>query len=302
MFRPMSLRLALLVMPAVFAWSSVAVSSAEEHVCRYCSASRLAWQADDEKYDDNADASQPTVRKYAPDRVVDVLHLRIDVTPDFDERTIEAETTVRFAPISRSVREVTLDAVGLDIRSVTGTRTIAEHVVTGRQVTVLFEEPIGVGEPVEVVFGYAAEPRQGLYFRTREMGYPAGDDHLWTQGETHEARHWFPSFDYPNERSTTEVICRVPPAMTVLSNGRQVSNAVDAATGLRVVHWRMDKPHVSYLVCLVAGYLHELADEHRGVPLGFYTQPSLAEHAANSFADTRQIMAFFEQEIGLPYP
>ena len=267
----------------------------EECVCRYCSAQRLAALEGD-------GPATLRFRKYAPDRTVDVLHLRIDVTPDFDARTIEAETAVSFAPISKPVQEVTLDAVELSIESVKATRPIAEHVATGRDVTILFEEPIPVGERVEVTFRYTAEPKQGLYFRTEAMGYPAGDDHLWTQGETHEARNWFPCFDYPNERSTTEVICRVPDGMTVLSNGRRVSDQIDPRTGLRAVHWRMDKPHVSYLVCLVAGYLHELDDRHRDLPLGFYTQPSLAEHAANSFADTAEILAFFEEEIGVPFP
>ena len=63
---------------------------------------------------------------------------------------------------------------------------------------------------------YEAEPKKGLYFRTPEVGFRKEDTHIWTQGEPHEARHWFPSIDYPNERFTSEVICHVPQEMTVL--------------------------------------------------------------------------------------
>ncbi len=149
---------------------------------------------------------------------------------------------------------------------------------------------------------YSAEPKKGLYFRTKELGYPEEDTHLWTQGETHEARHWFPSFDYPNERSTTEVICHVPPEMTVVSNGRLVGEVEDEANGLKAVQWKQEKPHVSYLVCLAAGKFTKLEDATGSVPLAFYTQPSLAKHAANSFADTPAILKFYEEEIGVPYP
>ena len=134
------------------------------------------------------------------------------------------------------------------------------------------------------------------------MGYLPEDTHLWTQGETHEARHWFPSFDYPNERFTSEVTCRVPEDMTVLSNGRMVSEDADPSTGLKAVRWLQEKPHVSYLIALVAGKLKGIHDKAGDVPLGFYTPGSQIRQAQNSFESTAEMMAFFEGEIGVPYP
>ncbi len=43
-------------------------------------------------------------RKCAPDRTVDILHVAIDVTPDFKARTIKGVTTIRFAPIGAHFR------------------------------------------------------------------------------------------------------------------------------------------------------------------------------------------------------
>lgn len=275
------------------------LSAAEQaQICRYCEEGEHEMHrrlADDPVFD-------AQLRKYAPDRLVDVLRIAIDVTPDFARRTIAAQTTVTFAPISEPVQELRLNATRLSFSSVVGSREVAEYVATDHDVTILFAEPIPVGEETRITFTYTAEPTEGLYFRTEAMGYPAGDDHIWTQGETHEAPSWFPCFDYPNERSSTEVTCRVPPAMTVLSNGELVSEQVDPNTGLKAVHWRQEKPHVSYLVCLVAGHLEKLEKTHGDLKLRFFTQPSLAEYAASSFADTDAIMAFYEAEIGVPFP
>lgn len=283
-------------MKLVFAWFVVfslglviAAPAGAEHVCRYCQAAAAASKA----------VHAP---KYAPDRVVDVRHLRIDVTPDFAAKTLRATTTIDFAPISEPTRTVELNAVRLRVESVTASRPLAEHSSTDETLTLLFAEPIPVGEEVSVAITYTAEPKKGLYFRTADMGYPEGEDHLWTQGETHEAPHWFPCFDYPNERSTTEVLCHVPTDMTVLSNGTRLGSTTDPGTGLKSVHWRQDKPHVNYLVCLCAGYFSKLSDESNGVPLGFYTQPSVAKEAANAFQDTAAILAFYEEEIGVKYP
>jgi aminopeptidase N len=240
-------------------------------------------------------------RRYAPDRIVDILHLRLDVTPDFARRTVAGTTRLEFKPISTPCDELRLDAVDLTIRAVRSDRTIADHVNTGEQLVIHFADPIPVGSKAYVEVDHEAQPVRGLYFRTPEMGYPATDTQVWTQGESHEARYWFPCFDYPNERSSTEVICHVPGDMIVLSNGRKISESTEA-NGLKRVHWLQEKPHVNYLLCLVAGKFVKLEKTHGNIPLGFYAQPSLAEHAENSFADTDRIMAFYESEIGIPFP
>ncbi|HEU0039288.1 MAG TPA: M1 family aminopeptidase, partial [Verrucomicrobiae bacterium] len=94
----------------------------------------------------------------------------------------------------------------------------------------------------------------------------------------------------------------VADGMTVISNGRQVSETKDAATGLVAVEWRQEKPHANYLISLVAGYFKKVEDHHRDIPLAFYTPPSDINEAQNSFRDTKDMMAFFEEEIGVPYP
>jgi aminopeptidase N len=88
--------------------------------------------------------------------------------------------------------------------------------------------------------------------------------------------------------------------MVVLSNGRKMSE--EKSGGLVAVRWLQDKPHANYLLALVAGHLQKLEDHHRDVPLGFWTVPSDAPQAATTFAGTRDMMAFFEQETGVPYP
>ena len=56
----------------------------------------------------------------------------------------------------------------------------------------------------------------------------AGDEHLFTQGEAIDERYWYPCYDSPNEKFTTEITCHVPAGMTALSNGRLVSEEKDA--------------------------------------------------------------------------
>ena len=267
---------------------------AEETVCRYC--------AEGQSHQLSLGLDLDGSDHYAPDRQVDVKHIKLDVTPDFDKRTVAGTASITAIPISKPVAILRLDALELTVKSVRcdGAK-VADYISTRKDLQIAFTEPIALGVEITVHIDYSAQPSAGLYFRTPQMGYPATDTHIWTQGETHEARNWFPCFDYPNERSTTEVICHVPRGMTVLSNGRRVSEELDEK-GLNAVRWLQEKTHPNYLICLVAGNLQKLEKQHGNVPLGFFTQPSLFEHAENSFRDTPSIMKFFEEEIGLPFP
>ncbi len=241
-------------------------------------------------------------RQYAPDRKVDVLHIKLDVTPDFKNRTVAGTATIRFAPISRPLEQLKLDAIDLDVSSITSTAKIEAYTVTDEAITITFDPVVQPGAETTVTIVYEAEPKRGLYFRTPEMGYPEEDTHIFTQGESHLAPNWYPNFDYPNERSSSEVICRVPAGMTVVSNGRLVSEDIDSESGLKVSHWLQEKPHVNYLVALVAGKLDKVESKYEDIPLAFYTPASLIEYARNSFEDTTDMMGYYEEEIGIPYP
>jgi aminopeptidase N len=248
-----------------------------------------------------APLDSPDQRQYAADREVQAVHLALEVTPDFKRRTIQGKASVRFKPLARAIREIKLDAVELQVGSVTGTETIQAYDVSDDKLVVTFAAPIPADHEVTVTVDYTAEPTEGIYFRTPEMGYKDGDTHLFSQGEEIEARHWYPCLDSPNQRLTTEITCHVPDGMTVISNGRLISTERDPATGLVAFHWSQDKPHANYLVSLVAGYFKKIEDKHRDIPLAFYTPASEINEAASSFRDTRDMMAFFEEEIGVPY-
>ncbi len=243
----------------------------------------------------------PDYRKYAPDRQIDILHLTLDVTPDFKRRTVSGTATWKFKPIAKPFVELKLDGVDLNVASVSSTEKVASYQVTEGKVIITFAEPIPAGKEASVSVHYSAQPEKGLYFRTPELGYKPEDMHIWTQGEADEARHWYPCYDYPNEKFTVEMICHVPDGIVVLANGRKVSEDKDT-NGLMAVRWLQDKPMVNYLVALVAGKLKAIEDKHGNVPLHFWTPATEIEHAANSFEDTKPAMEFFEKEIGVPYP
>jgi aminopeptidase N len=241
-------------------------------------------------------------RKYARDRLVDIQHLALDVTPDFKARTVAGTVTLSFTPIAEPLTTLALDSVGLSIDHISAEAAeVADRQVTEEQLLVEFTKPIAPGTTVTVKITYHGQPEKGLHFRTPEQGYPAGDTQVWTQGEAEEHRYWFPCYDYPNERFSSEVICHVPAGMDVMSNGSLVSSQ-PGPDGLTVWHWKQDQPHVNYLIALAAGNFHKLTAQAGPVPLALWVPPSEKDQAALAFRDTTAIMKFYQEEIGVAFP
>ncbi len=248
-----------------------------------------------------APATDKPGRKYMRDRLVQVLHLKLDVTPDFAKQTIRGTSSLTFKPIAKPLSRLELDAIGLTIEDVTAQgATLKEHEVTDDKLVLVFDPPVAVGAEASVIIAYHAQPERGLYFRTPEMGYKPGDTQVWSQGEPELHRYWYPGYDYPNQRFTSEVICHVPEGMKVVSNGSLVSQAKDA-NGLLAWHWKQNQPHPNYLVALAAGYFATIEDKLGDLPLAISVPPSEKEQAANAFRDTRKIIDFYQRETGVPF-
>ncbi|MEO6036215.1 MAG: hypothetical protein ABIQ35_13245, partial [Verrucomicrobiota bacterium] len=77
-------------------------------------------------------------RKYAPSREVDILHLKLDVTPDFKARTVSGIATFTFKPIAKPLEELSLDGIDLSVSYVTSSEKIDSYQVTDEKIIVTF--------------------------------------------------------------------------------------------------------------------------------------------------------------------
>ena len=120
----------------------------------------------------------------------------------------------------------------------------------------------GPNDTIDVAIEYSGKPSRGLYFVEPAAGYPKKTLSFWTQGESEDTRCWLPCYDYPNERATSEMIITVPKPLFVLSNGVLVETKTDAGE-TTTYHWKMDVPHVSYLISLAGGRFRGLSRPRR---------------------------------------
>jgi len=241
--------------------------------------------------------------KYPRDRVVDIKHVRLDISLDLDNKRIKGRVAHTFTPLNDGLTALELDAVELDIASIRNSSgTELKHSQAGGRLRIELAAPRNTGEEETVTVEFAGSPRRGLYFIGPDGNYPWKRLEAWTQGQDEDSRHWFPCYDYPNEMATTELHVTVREPFTVISNGELRGVEAGAEPGTRTYHWHQEVPHVVYLTSVVAGEFSEIKDEWDGIPILSYVPVGREEDGQALFKNTAEMMKLFSERTGIRYP
>ncbi len=253
-------------------------------------------------------ASSP--RHFERDRPFAIEHIALDLELDFPKKSIRGSASLTLRRIDPEAPSVELDGIGFTVASVAIDEKNVKYTYDGRRLVV--DVPTGL-ERGTLLVTYSATPRKGLYFLEPDEHVPGRPRQAWTQCQEEDARHIFPCHDKPHVKMTTEVRIRVPAGFFVLSNGELAGRAPDESTGTEIFHWRMNDPHASYLVTIVAGEFAVTEEEvelpavagssvRRVVPLTYLVPKGREEDSKRTFARTAEMVTYFSELTGVPYP
>ncbi len=178
-------------------------------------------------------ADQP----YAPSRDYDLQHVKTSLRFNLEERRVIGETTQNLAALRDGVTQFGFDSAQLEIQSVTLNGQPAKFQTTDSKLLVTLPRPTRVGDKFEVTIRYTGQPKRGMYFVLPDKNYPNRPAEIWTQGEAEDTHYYLPIYDYPNDRTTSEMIATVPKDWITVSNGKLV-DVKDADGGNKTWHWR----------------------------------------------------------------
>ena len=241
--------------------------------------------------------AQTDTRNYAPSPQVDYTHLKLEIDMQPTDKALDAVETLSFTTLGTPLDRLELDGVGMSIESVEG-EGVESFRHDGERVLVRFTEPLEPRSEHEIVFKYRVQdPADGMTFALPDEAYPDRPLMVHTQGQPEQNRNWVICHDYPNERMTTEMIVTVPDGLKVLANGERLGEGDDG-----VWHYKMQKPHVSYLMSLVVGEFDVVRDDDwRGRRIEYWVPPGRADDAERTFGRTTNMLDFFSDKLG-EYP
>lgn len=251
--------------------------------------------------DRKAFAQKGAKAHFAPDTPLLPQHLLLDLNFDWEEERVWGSTTYDLMVNGQDVREIVFDAANLEIdRVVSGRRTL-EFENTGDRVIVSLDKSLKYGGIVQVkLFHSVTRPPAGIYFTKPDEAYPDRFKTVWTQGQDEDSKYYFPCFDQPNFKQTTEVKMHLPKGMFGLSNGRLIKKKASARESF--FHYKLEIPYSTYLLSIVAGEFSEHKSRVGGVDIKWYVQKGREQEGRNAFKDTGKIIRFFSDYTGYPYP
>jgi aminopeptidase N len=232
-----------------------------------------------------------------PELAQDLRHQIVRLRFDWSRRAVVGSTTLRIAavPNSAGLREITLDAVDMQIQRVTHRDRPLGFTHEGHVLRITLPEPLAADAVVDVTVDYeTVRPARGAYFIDRRRV-------VWAQGFAEDTRHWIPTVDRLYDKATWEFLVRVPAKERALSNGRLVGTR-RLPNGDVEWHWRLDQPASTYLMSVVTGDYVVLRDRWRDVPLGYWTYRDSIEATWRGFARTPRAIEFFSQWTGVHFP
>jgi len=244
---------------------------------------------------------------YAPDRDYDLINVSVDLNVDWPHRIFSGSVVNTLAPLRDGLSQIVLDAGnGLDIRSVSIDGRSAQFSHANNKL-VIDSGVLQRDRPVHVLVTYSSANAAGRTFGAGGGGWhwitpKIGDpDHVgfWTQGETGYNSNWVPTWDYPNDFTTSETRTTVPANWDVIGNGLLISNTRNGAT--RTFVWRMTQPHATYLLSLCGGPFDIARDNWRGVQLWYVVPKGEGYLIPGSFGHTQDMLSFYSDTIGFKY-
>jgi aminopeptidase N len=235
----------------------------------------------------------------------DAQNYTIRASFDRAGKKVFGDTTVSLKPLKTGFRIVELDAVDLAFESIKldPAGLDLQYAVSPGKVVITLDKTYGPEDLISLRLKYSASPKKGVYFvgaetRADRTNHSA---QIWTQGEAEEARHWFPAFDFPSDKATTEEYLTVEKGETVVGNGLFLGKA-ENADGSETWHYKMPVPHSTYLVSFVIGQYSRVEDKYKEIPLGFYVYPGREATAERAFGTTKNMIAVYEELTGVVFP
>jgi len=246
-------------------------------------------------------------------RDYDAIHYRISLRFDEDRKIFWGENTITISPFSDGFTQCVLDAETFTVTSVQD--AIGESInfeQSDGQLFLCFSESYDYDDTLSFTVCYNSEKavadakKQKRSRRAPGIAFfEASDDHpaiieaiSWPIG----ARHWYPCYDHPNDKSTQEVLLTVRNTYAALSNGRLVDVTEDEKNKTKTFHWLLDRPHSTYLSMFVTGPYAVIQDSLGSLPINYWVYKKDKKNGLRSFHKTPKVIAFFNEEFGYPYP
>jgi hypothetical protein len=217
-----------------------------------------------------------------------VLSYDIQVRPDFTAKAIAGTERIRFKSLIDGLSAISFTANALEVTASIGDEVIASEVAGDRRIFHLVT-PLHAGQVAVITFSLKGSAPKGLVFAadTVYANYFTCDVVICDQ-------------DRPGDKAPVAFALVLPQGMDAVAPGT-LQRRTKIAGGMELWQWRERRPTAPYLLGFAAGKYERVALPGARPALGVLTSGEPADRVRAMFADTRRMLAFFEEKSGVPF-
>jgi aminopeptidase N len=145
----------------------------------------------------------------ARNKTYDVLHYRIEVSFDESKKMVIGKVTTTLVPYLPVFDVVDFDAEEMQIQRVQLRGNDLKFTEGPKNLLIHLDRTYSFRDTITVSVEYTCTPKRGIYFVEPDSGYPDKPRQIWTQGEDMDNHFWFPCYDFPNDKATSEILVTV---------------------------------------------------------------------------------------------
>lgn len=237
---------------------------------------------------------------------IDVSHYEIHLNEfNLDEKTLDASATITLTALND------IEIIELNLRSLTVTSVVSEEINVKEfsqkddVLTISLASTLSKDSEVSLTINY-----EGKTFNENWGGVHWSADYVYNLGVGFDSqphnlgKTWFPCVDNFSDKASYDLYITIPEAMTS-SCGGILSESVNNDNGTKTDHWIVNQEIPTYLMSFAFGDFVLWEETYQGIerdiPIHVYAKPNQIEKVAGTFANIKEIAAFYEEKFG-PYP
>jgi aminopeptidase N len=231
-------------------------------------------------------------------------HYTLAFTPDLQKAVFGGDETID-VEVNKVTNSITLNAIELEFQEATVTQDSKTQVAKWtfaaekEQVTLTVADELEPG-PASIHIKYTGilnDKLRGFYLaRSKERNYAA------TQFESTDARRAFPAFDEPAFKAKFDITLMVDKGDTAISNGRIISDTPGPTEGKHAIQFSTTPQMSTYLVALAVGDFECNEGTAENIPIRVCGTPDKKPLGAAALRYAAEILKFYNQYYGIPYP
>ena len=237
----------------------------------------------------------------ASNRDYNQKNIKLNLKFNFDKAEVIGEADLTFTPLKNNFEKLILDAKTMKISSVELNGNQLKFSQDDQNLFITLDKPYKKGVDLTVKIKYTAFPTNGLFFFHPTKRNPEIPYNIWSQGEGTNNRYWYPAYDLPDDKLTSEVIATVPENLIAISNGILKSVKTNLSEKTKTFDWKTDVEHSNYLTSIIVGNYKTIKEKVRGTELDYNVPPDWASKVDYFYGRTPQMIQFYSNYI-IPYP